>query len=63
MVSYDTFYLTGSSKGIGGGVDFVTMKHNQSYLLDHSLLLKGYYNSSTNINVSDTIKVFIGNLS
>lgn len=56
-------YLTGSSKGIGGGVDFVTIKYNQSYLLDLTVLMEGYFNSNTNINISDTIKVFMRNWS
>ncbi|HRA99190.1 MAG TPA: SBBP repeat-containing protein [Ignavibacteria bacterium] len=53
--------VTGSSKGIGGGLDFVTMKYNQNFLLDLTVLMQGYYNVNTLINVSDTVKVFLRN--
>ncbi|HAY35037.1 MAG TPA: SBBP repeat-containing protein [Ignavibacteria bacterium] len=56
-----SIFVTGSSKGLGGGLDFVTMKYLQSFTLDLKLLIEGYYNGVSNINTEDTIKVYLRN--
>jgi len=56
-----SLYVTGSSNGLGGGFDFVTMKYLQSYTLDLKVLIEGYYNGNLNVNTIDTIKVFLRN--
>jgi len=57
--SQGNVYVTGNSKGIEGGQDFITIKYRQYNLLELKSFVEGFYNSGNNITVSDSMKVYL----
>ncbi len=56
-------YVTGSCMGQFTGLDFTTIKYSDhiSNVLTLKVYLEGFYNSSTDIMLSDTMKVYLRN--
>ncbi len=52
-------FVTGSSKGISSHQDYATIKYSQQLELNLRLFIEGLYNSTTNSQHSDTIRVYL----
>lgn len=54
-------YVTGSSKGIDGAVDFLTIKYKQEKVLELRSLIEGFYNNVSDKMIPDSVKVYLRN--
>ncbi|MBK9331160.1 MAG: SBBP repeat-containing protein [Ignavibacteria bacterium] len=57
--SSDKIYITGTSSGILTEKDFVTIKYSQDPYALITGIIEGFYNSSLNKMISDTVRVYL----
>lgn len=54
-------FVTGYSKGLEGGIDYLTIKYRQDKALDLRILIQGFYNQTSDKMISDTAKIYLRN--
>jgi len=54
-------YITGSSSGLGQSKDFVTIKYSQNPYAVITGFIEGFYNSSTDKLIGDTLRLYLRN--
>ena len=61
MCIRDSIYITGGSAGLGQAKDFVTIKYSQNPYAVITGFIEGFYNSSTDKLVEDTLRLYLRN--